>query len=276
MSVLPAFALHRPATLDEALGLISFDNMPLCGGTELLLAMRMRVLRPESLVDVKGLAELGSIAASDGVVTIGGTVTHRSAIEHPLIAQHLPVLPGVLSRVGNPRVRASGTLAGNLAFAEPKSDVIPILTALQADLVLTSVRGVRSLPVPDFILGPYFTAREEDELITAIEIPFDGPGRPRVSRAVYLKYQTMERPTVGVAAVDIVTDGRAERRIVIGAVSDRPHTVSVPAGTPIHGHAVAEELEPIADLAGTAEYKRHVTGVYIDRAVAELDGLEPT
>ena len=274
MSVLPAFGLHRPETVDAALDLISFDNMVLGGGTELLLAMRMRMLRPETLVDIKSIPGLDVVTATDGRVSIGGAVTHHSAHTNPIIAEHLPVLPAVLAQVGNPRVRASGTLAGNLAFAEPKSDVIPILTALQADVVLTSTRGVRALPVYDFILGPYYTAREEDELITSIEIPYEGPGRPVVLRAVYLKYQTMERPTVGVAALDVSTDGVEQRRLVVGAVGDRPHVVSVPTGTTLDGPTIAADIEPIADLAGTADYKRHVTAVYIDRALAQLDAEE--
>lgn len=96
MSVLPAFALHRPTTVAEAVEALTFDDMPLAGGTELLLAMRMRVLRPESLVDVKRIPELQTIELDGDELVIGGAVTHQAAAKHPEVGQHLPVLPRVL------------------------------------------------------------------------------------------------------------------------------------------------------------------------------------
>ena len=267
MSVLPPFALHRPQSVDEALGLISFDDMPLGGGTELLLAMRMRILRPETLVNLKQLEELNSIHLDGSELVIGGGVTHLGASESALVAEHLPILPKVLLEVGNPRVRASGTLAGNLVFAEPKSDVIPILLALDARVQLRSASGSRQMTIDEFIIGPYYCAREPEELLTEIRIPTEG-----ITQAVYLKYQTMERPTVGVAALDLERDGAQLRRIVVGAVAETPSLLDFAPGEQIDGAAIAATIEPIPDIAGSARYKQHVTGVYIDRAVAALDG----
>ena len=266
MSVLPAFGLHRPESIAEALEVLTFDDLPVAGGTELLLAMRMRVLRPDTLVDIKRIPELQTIEKRDGHIVIGGTVTHAAASASPVIREHFPILPRVLSQVGNPRIRASGTLAGNLVFAEPKSDVTTILMGLDAEIVLASNTGMRGLSVDEFILGAYYAAREPGELLTAIKIPVG-----RVVAAAYLKYQTMERPTVGVAALDLNLEGRHVRRIVVGAVADRPHMVDVETPAPVNASAIAAEIEPIADIAGTARYKRHVTEVYINRAVARLD-----
>lgn len=263
MSVLPRFDLQRPETLADALDMLTLDDMPLAGGTELLLAMRMRILRPASLVDLKRIPELAKVHTEDRTLVVGGTVTHHQAATDPLVREHVPILAEVLEQVGNPRVRASGTLAGNLVFAEPKSDVIPILLALDARVVLASKNGPRSLAVDDFVLGPYYSAREPDEVATEIRIPLG-----RVARAAYVKYQTMERPTVGVAALDL-QDGR--RRVVVGAVAERAITVELSPTDLVDGHAIAADIDPLPDIAGSERYKRHVTGVIIDRTVARLE-----
>ncbi len=268
MSVLPPFMLHRPESIGEALEVLSFDDIPVAGGTELLLAMRMRVLRPTSLVSLRHIPGLGGVEVDGAEIVIGGRTTHQAAADSPLIRQHLPILAEVLNQVGNPRVRASGTLAGNLVFAEPKSDVIPILLGLDAHVVLTSPDGTRTLDIDQFIIGPYYSAREPNELLTQIRIPIG-----HIDRAVYLKYQTMERPTVGVAALDLGTDGDRVRRLVVGAVAERSHLIDFSPSDAISGEAIAAEIEPIPDIAGSKEYKRHVTGVYIDRAVSSLDEL---
>ena len=269
MSVLPPFDLARPDTLDEALGMLSLDAMPISGGTELLLAMRMRVIRPATLVDLKRIPELKTVSVQGETLIIGGGVTHQMASSNPLINKHLPILPEVLDQVGNPRIRASGTLAGNLIFAEPKSDVIPILLALDAQIVLESSNGAnRSLSIEELILGPYYSAREPDELLTEIRIPIGG-----VSRAAYLKFQTMERPTVGVAALDRI-DG--SRRIVVGAVGEQAHVFELSSGEGLDGHELAADIDPVPDLTGSLRYKRHVTGVTIDRVVTRLNAAPTT
>ena len=271
MSVLPPFELHRPETIDEVVQLVSWDDLPYVGGTELLLAMRAGLLNPRSLIDLKGVEGLSTISAPNGSVRIGAAVTHQRAADDDVVSSKLPELAPVLRHVGNPRVRSSGTLAGNLCFAEPKSDVIPFLIALDATVTLVSTAGSREMPVRDFIVGPYFTARTEHELLTWIDIPIVA-GR----RGTYLKYQVMERPTVGVAAVRFDDDGRVTTRVVVGAAGELPVVHDVAEADPNRSDiatAVAQRLEPIDDLTGSAEYKRHVTAVYVERALERLEHL---
>jgi aerobic carbon-monoxide dehydrogenase medium subunit len=263
VSVLPAFDLVRPVTVDDALGEISDDRLPYTGGTEILLAMRAGLLRPAVLVDLKGVSELARLEAADGWLQIGASVTHHDASRHPGVTSNLPLLADVLARVGNARVRISGTLGGNLCFAEPKSDVPTALLALDANVVLRSPRGDRTLSVGDFVIGPYTTDRQPDELLVRIDIPLQ-----RLHRGVYVKHQTMERPTVGVAAMEWHDGGR--RRLVVGAVSERPLAFDAEDGE-IDPDAVAEAVEPIPDLSGSARYKRHVTRVLARRALAQLE-----
>ncbi len=265
MRVLPDFAHHRPTTLGDVLQLVSmFDRPPYVGGTELLLAMKAGLMRPEALIDLKGVDELGVIRPADGRLSIGAAVTHREVIDHPLVQSRMPILAEVIERVGNPRVRASGTLGGNLCFAEPKSDVATMLIALESEVRLASVGGTRVLPVSEFVIGPYTTARDERELLVEILVP-ERVGRP----AVYVKYQTMERPTIGVAAA-ITAGGTC--RLVVGAVGGSPEVFESDQPEGLDAHAIAAEIDVIPDMTGSERYKRHIAGVHIRRALAQLEG----
>ncbi|HSG78086.1 MAG TPA: FAD binding domain-containing protein [Acidimicrobiia bacterium] len=262
MSVLPAFEHVRGESVESVVAQMGFDDVPYAGGTELLLAMRIRLLRPERLIDLKRIPELQRIELVDGSIEIGGAVSHIVAARHPLVADRLPMLSDVLGRVGNVRVRTQGTLGGNLCFAEPKSDVAAALIALDAEVDLRSTAGMRTVAVDEFVIGAFYTVREPEELLTTIRVPV----RPDL-KGVYLKYQTMERPTVGVAAV---REG-ATRTVVVAAVGERPVRFVFPDDQPIDPAAVADGVDPEADLTGSVDYKRHVTRVYVERAARALE-----
>jgi aerobic carbon-monoxide dehydrogenase medium subunit len=267
VSTLPAFSLVRPATLDDALAAIGDDAMPYAGGTEVLVAMRAGLLRAPVLVDLKRLPELAAVEAAGRTLRIGAIATHEDVARHAAVVKEHPMLASVLRRVGNARVRAQGTLGGNVCFAEPRSDVATALVAIGATVVLRSTRGERSLPVEEFVLGPFTTDRQPDELLVRIEVPTPGP-----DRATYIKYQVAERPTVGVAAVERADGGQPRRWVVVGAVSERPLAFDADDAGEVDAEAVAAAIEPIADLTGSEEYKRHVTAVYVRRALASLAG----
>ncbi len=262
MSVLPPFDLVRPHDLESALEAISSDYRPYAGGTELLLAMRAGLIRPAALVDLKQISNIRVVTIHDDILTIGGAATHRTVARSPEARSSLPVLSDVLERVGNVRVRSVGTIGGNLCFAEPKSDVAAVLTALEADVELTSTGSKRRVKVADFVLGPYTADLEDDELLTTVSIPLVA-GR----KVVYDKFQTMERPTVGVAAVE---EPEGSRRVVVGAVGGRPETFEVPAdGSP---EEIASRVEVIPDLTGGERYKRHIVAVMVTKALRRLGG----
>jgi aerobic carbon-monoxide dehydrogenase medium subunit len=265
VSVLPDFHHQRPRTVEEALNLISYEVPAYAGGTELLLAMRAGLLRPEGLVDLKRIDALRMIELTSEALSLGGSVTHSEAISDHRTWEAAPVLVQVLERVGNPRVRASGTLGGNLCFAEPKSDVATLLIALEADVELLGPTGSRTLPVVEFVIGPYTTVRSDDELLTFIHIPrlLDRP-------AVYDKYQTMERPTVGVAA-SLTRAGRC--RLVIGAVGGTPEMFEGDTPGALDPSDIADSVDVVPDLTGSERYKRHIVKLYADKALRRLEEL---
>lgn len=260
--MLSPFELERPVSIPDAVSRIGEDALPYCGGTELLLAMKMGLLRPGTLIDLKGIPELVGIRVDSGALVIGAATTHAQIATSPLVAGSFSLLAEVTERVGNARVRAQGSIGGNICFAEPRSDLTTVLVALDATVTMESPRGQREVRAADFLLGAYWTNREADELLTEIRVPL--PEAP--ARGVYVKLQTSERPTVGVVALrrgDTV-------RIGIGAVAEKPFIADFDSASSVDSTDIASQLEPTADLAGSPRYKRHVTAVYIDRALAAL------
>jgi aerobic carbon-monoxide dehydrogenase medium subunit len=262
--MLPSFRWCRPCDLAEALDAIGEEKVPYCGGTELLLAMRAGLHRPETLVDLKGVAELAGVRVENGAVFIGGTERHMDLALHPVVREHLPMLAKVEGGVGNARVRAQGSIGGNLCFAEPKSDVATALVAYGADVTLAGPDGRRTVAVEEFVAGPYFADKEPDELLVEVRIPLPS----NRTRAVYLKYQVTERPTAGVALLHDAAGGRC--RLVVGAVGEVQTLWTFDEPGQIDPEAIAAELDPTPDLTGSERYKRHVAAVFIRRAMDAL------
>ena len=262
--MLPAFEVLRPVSVDEAVGLLDEDNIPYWGGTELLLAMKMGLLVPDGVVDLKRISELRTIRCEADRLVIGAGATHEEVANNASVRSVCPLLSDVESRVGNARVRAQGTIGGNLCFAEPRSDIATILMALDGQVTLRSSGGIRVVPIAEFMLGAYWTAREPGELLVDVWLLLPS------ATGVYLKFQVTERPTVGVAAV--VLPGGSTCRLVIGAVGELPRVFDFPNWESVDAGALAEAVEPVPDLTGSVEYKRHVTAVFIRRAIAAIEG----
>ena len=259
MTVLPELGLIRSVDLDVVLAAVDYDHAPYAGGTELVPAMGLGLRRPSAIVDLKRVEALGRIEvdADAGSVTVGAAVTHRRLSDHPAVQEHLPTLAGAASRVGNARVRSTGTVGGNLCFAEPRSDLGCVLVALGATAEARSARGVRTLSIDELIVGAFETSLAEDEILTAIAVPFEPPGMS------YWKLQSYERPTLGVALV--VTADRWE--ITVGAATERPTRAVLVAGDTAALAAFVDGLELSDDMTGPPAYKRWVLRAYLPRAL---------
>ncbi|HET7702137.1 MAG TPA: FAD binding domain-containing protein [Candidatus Limnocylindrales bacterium] len=282
--MIPRFSLLRPRSLDE--GFAAFvaaagEGAWIAGGTELLQVMKMGLAQFATLIDVKAIPELHGIAIDDeGGLVIGAGTTHRLVERSAIVRAALPGLATLAARIANVRVRNTGTLGGNLAFAEPHSDPATFLLACGAAVRLVGPGGARDLPIGDFVLGPLFTAREADELLVSVRIPAAGPA---VGRA-YAKLAFFERPAASVAVRLAIRDGHvAEATVVAGSLSEVP-TVVEEAGRALDGSeatgagltsrlgAAAEAfgaLDVVPDLNGSADYKRHLAGVLLHRAAQQ-------
>lgn len=277
MMPLRKFTIHQPKSIAEAAQMLAQfgDKGRLyAGGTELLLAMKHDLLRYEHLVDVKTIPDLNKIEVKDGALVIGGTATHRAIERSALVQQNLPVFVTMAANVANIRVRASGTLGGNLCFAEPHSDPATLLTALGAKVTVQGKSATRSAAVDKLITGAYETSLANDELLTSVAIPLPAKNQ----RAAYLKFQLKERPTLGLALVlDLDGDTIKNASAVVGSVSavptqsDKANALLIGARSQVEkqldaaAEALAQAADPIDDLEGSAEYKRHLIAVFLRR-----------
>jgi carbon-monoxide dehydrogenase medium subunit len=279
--VIPRFALARPSTLAEAFAAYhgaGGDAAWYAGGTELLQVMKMGLARFGTLIDLKGLAELRGIAVeANGAVTIGAGMTHREIERSSTVRAELPALAELEAHVANVRVRNQGTIGGNLCFAEPHSDPAAFLLACDARIRLQGPGGTRELPMDGFVVSPFMTARDADEIVVAVVIPGATPGEGRA----YEKAKFRERPAVSVAVRLRVADGAiAEASVAVGSMTDIPvrvpeagaALVGVPADAGALGTALVAGAEAMggldaaADLDGSPDYKRHLAGVLLGRA----------
>ena len=274
------FQLHRPESLAAACALranLGEDCALYAGGTELLLAMKMGVAHWPHLIDVKRLPELRGIERSGDRVRIGAAATHLQIERDPLVRAAIPALAALEGQVANIRVRAAGTLAGNLCFGEPHADPPALLVALGAQLELAGPGGSRRISVADFLIGAFSNALGADEVVVAIEVPALAEG----VRAAYLNFRVLERPTVGVAVVGPVAGGRFQGApaVVVGAADEVPRRIEASMLDGVGAddaealmalaEAAAAGVEPADDLAGSAEYKKHLAGVIARRAATQ-------
>lgn len=275
--MIPRFSLIRPRTLAEAFEAFAAadgEGAYIAGGTELLQVMKMGFAQFETLIDLKAIPELHGVEAADGSLRIGAATTHRSVERSVVVRSAFPGLAELERHVANVRVRSTGTLGGNLAFAEPHSDPATLLLASDARVELTGPEGDRALSLSEFILGPLATAREPEEILTGIRVPAARSGEGRA----YGKFAFFERPAASVAVRLSIRDGAIdEATVAVGSLTEVPTIVEaagaalvgvdadpVALDAPIDAAAAAfGDLDAIEDLNGSPDYKRHLARVLL-------------
>ncbi len=284
------FELAEPASLKEAIALIDPDDpevRPIAGGTALMLMMKAGVFRPRRLVSLRKLGGgYGQIAAApSGDLTIGALAPLASLEHSPAVARHAPVIVRAMKRLSNVRVRNAATVGGALAHGDPHMDLPPVLIALGATIAVAGPEGERSMAVEDLLTGYYETALAKNELITVLRIPAQG-----AMRSVYFKVtagSADDWPALGVA-VALATEGSrvTSARIVVSAATVRAMRLTSAEQALIGAdandktlanvaEAAAAEADIIADIRGSASYKRELLRVYAARAVrAAIDGAQ--
>ena len=283
---MPNIKLSQPTTLDEAVTLLAKEGDEIkiiAGGTALVIMLRNHLISPSVLLSLGRLPDLRYIRHEPGTgLRIGGLVTIRDAERAPLIREKQPTLASTFGKVGNIRVRNAATVGGNLSEADYASDPPCMLVALRAKANASSVRGEREIPLTEFFQGFYETALRPDEILTELIVPDPAPG----SRSVYLKYvsrSSEDRPCVGMAAVlENQPDGTCkELRLVAGAVAETPQEFES-AGVMARGRRLTGQLieeiaescsagaEPLADLRGSAWYRKQIIRVMARRAMQHV------
>jgi aerobic carbon-monoxide dehydrogenase medium subunit len=279
MTTLSRFEIHQPGSAIEASQMLSHfgdDAGIYAGGTELLLAMKHQALHYRHLIDLKVVSGLDSIQVRDGFLEIGATSTHRSIERSALVQKHQPVLAEMESQVANVRVRATGTLGGNLCFAEPHSDPSTLLLVLGGAVRTEGAAGSREMPVGELIAGAYVSNLAPGEILTKIVVPCVKPDH----RAGYMKFQIHERPTLGLGLWLETPDGGqtfTSARVAVGCVCPSPtrgfdaeklligSREDVEKRLPEAADTVAEAAGLVDDREGSARYKRHLIHVFLRR-----------
>jgi aerobic carbon-monoxide dehydrogenase medium subunit len=278
---LPPFRLHRPDSVGEASRLLTDlgdDATAYCGGTELLLAMKLGLATYEHLVDLKRVNGLRGITIGPGgVLRIGAATTHHEVETSAALCARYPEMSVMISQVANVRVRSVGTLGGNLCFADPHSDPASFLMAVGATLECQRDGEARRIPAADFLTDLYETALEPGELLTAVELP----ARPGSTGISHRRMKLTERPAVTVTArVTLDRNAVAEARLIVGSVGIMPlaaDTIALlgataadfaPRSAACAGQAAAD-CAPLPDGEASPDYLRHLVDLYAREALAE-------
>jgi 2-furoyl-CoA dehydrogenase FAD binding subunit len=265
------FRYERPRGVDGALALLHDDDAkPLAGGQSLVPMMAMRLARPSVLVDLSGLTELDGIQQRDQQLVTGAIVRQRALEQRPSLIRELPLVAAALPYVGHREIRNRGTIGGSIAHADPAAELGLVAATLQAMIVVQGPGGTREIAADEFVRGPFQTALEAGELLTAVRWPLAAPGDGFAFAEVARRHGDFALCGVAVQ----VRNGHA--RIGLLGVAPAPMVREVELTGEDEIPHVAEEissaLEPSTDMHASAGYRRRLARVLIGRCLRRATG----
>lgn len=268
-----AFDYERADSVEHALELLGSrdDAKLLAGGHSLLPAMRLRLSRPSLLVDVSRLRELSYVRDAGSSIAIGALTRHHDVATAPLLQEHNPLVSYVAGLIGDPQVRHRGTIGGSLAHGDPASDFPAVALALGAEVDIAGAGGTRTVAAADFFHGVFETAAGAGEIVTEVRVPkLSGD---HVWSYLKFRRRAQDWATVGVAAVARQNGAITEPAIALVSMGATPVRASASeaawAGGDDPGAVAADGTDPPSDTNGSAEFRRHLAGVLVRRAVEE-------
>jgi carbon-monoxide dehydrogenase medium subunit len=277
----PSFDYFRAASVHEAQQLLQQHPGAklLAGGHSLIPLLKMRLAAPSAVVDIGRIAELKGIAAKDGTIRIGALTTHTELASSSVLKAGCPVLAEAAAQIGDAQVRNCGTIGGNVAHADPASDLPTVLVAVGARLTAVGPKGERTIAADDFFQGMMTTALTDGEILTAIEV---APHKPGEGMA-YAKFShpASRYAVVGAAAVVGVENGACRTaRVAIGGLlpaAARASAVEAAlSGARVSPDAISRAAEHVSESLGadvledvfaSAGYRRAMAAVYVRRAL---------
>ena len=250
-----------PRSLREALSAKAEhpDAVAIQGGTDLMVALNFDRSRPATVLNLNEVAELRGWRRENGALRLGSGLTYAEAMQGELAAA-LPALAEASRTVGSPQIRNRGTIGGNLATASPAGDALPPLHLEGAEVECVSVRGVRRVPLDEFVTGVKRTVLTPEELISAVWV------KPSGAPQTFMKVGP--RNAMVIAVVSLALSAGEELRASFGSASPRPVLVTAPrAEADTFAERVAAAASPIDDVRGSAAYRRHALRVLASRAL---------
>jgi carbon-monoxide dehydrogenase medium subunit len=258
----------RPGSVDEAIRLLVSNEgaRALAGGQTLVNVMKARAASPDVLVDLNRLDDLRAISVSGGTLQLGAMATYTQIMDSSEVEVSRPILAEVAAQIADVQVRNRGTIGGSLAQADPHGDLPTVLLALDGEVSAEGPDGMRTIAASDLFLGFLTTSLRPDEILTGVRVP-------KAPKGAYVKFnrRAQDWAIVGVAAV---VDG-SSARIALTGVGPAPVRAEAAERAFSGGNAAeaaelaAEGLDPPADSAGSADYRRHLARVLTRRALEE-------
>ncbi len=281
------FEYIKPKTIKEAISLLSRYNgqsKVIAGGTDLVVQMRDRLIRPGNVIDITGIEELSYIDINDEKGLLIGALTPIRDLEKSAeLKRSYPIISQAASQLGSVAIRTMGTIGGNLCNASPSAETAPALIVLSAKARIVGPSGERVVPLEDFFVGPGSTALEAGELLVEIQVPAPLPH----TGGIYLKHAirgSIDLAIVGVAvALTLETKSKVcqDMKIALGAVAPTPirarKAEKILIGNTINddlirrcAQAAADEARPISDARASAEYRKEMVKVFTRRSIREV------
>ena len=275
-----AFAYHRPATVQDAVGLLAQfgdDGRALAGGHSLIPMMKLRLAAPANLVDLGGIVELKGVRAEGDELVVGAMTTQHELIGSGLLGEKIPILRETSEQIADPQVRYLGTLGGNVANGDPGNDMPAVMMCLNATYQIAGKNGERRIPARQFYQGAYFTALEPGDVLTAVRIPVPAAGHGHAYEK--LKRKVGDYATAAAAVVLTLSGGKvASCSIGLTNVSETPLWAeeaasilvdsALDAATMKRAVTAAEAITaPASDARGPALYRTKMAGVMLKRAL---------
>jgi len=272
------FSYARPATVEEAVAALAAHDGEarlLAGGQSLAPMLAMRLVQPSAVVDINRIADLDRIEVDGDAVVVGALARYSALERSEIVASRLPLLRAVIGHVGDRQIRNRGTIGGSLAQADPVGEVPLACLVLGASVVARGPQGTREIAMADFVLGPYTTELEPDELL--VEVRFPPP--PPAFRFVEVTRRHNDFAVVALALVGSCEgDAWRDLRLGVAGGDDQPLVVAL-EDSPLDDDAVESAVaaclaavDPPDDVRASAEYRRHLIGVHVRRMLKDLRG----
>jgi CO/xanthine dehydrogenase FAD-binding subunit len=273
--------IETPRTLADAFAILAGGpHRPIAGGTDVMVQITGELgPPPDRMIDLWQLDELRGVAVDGRSVSLGALTTYTQLRRSAACREHLPALVDAAATIGAAQIQNRGTLGGNVANASPAGDTLPVLLAMDAEIVVGGGRGERSIPARDFWVAYRRTALEPDELVLRIVIPIVAGRDVRFRKIGTRRAQAISKVVMALAWRD--TAGRwSDVRLALGSVADRPIRASsaervlegaspTPETADRAAAAIAAEIHPIDDVRSSADYRRAVTSRVLRRLIRD-------
>jgi carbon-monoxide dehydrogenase medium subunit len=278
------FDYLRPGNMEDAIAALQANDEPylLAGGTDLLIGMKTKTVRPKCLIDLKGIPGIDGIEYDNGF-KIGALTTVRDIEVSPLIREKIPVLSEAAETLGSIQIRNRATIGGNLCHGSPAADMAAILLAMNCEVKIATDNGAKTMGLDSFFIGPNKTVLNRNEVLSQIIIP----KKIEQFKGVYLKHGPRKAMDIGIVNIAILLDADADSgfcnqiMIALGAVAPRPIRAKK-AEALLNGNelnpesiqkaaaAAANETNPITDFRASAGYRMDLVKNLVAKGIHQI------